>query len=135
MRSIILAGSMCMLSTLAWAQAPKVGDRMVVANVIVCDTKAQVLDLYAGTKTDGGKGIIPKYLEYNETRDKAGEPTCNMQAVVGAAIKSVQDLGISNGFSGNTVRGWLVEVEGDKGASGWVLYGEEIAPAASQMSI
>jgi hypothetical protein len=128
MRGILLTGAFCALSTAAWAEPPNVGDRMIAAKALICDTKDQVMDLYAAAKTDGGKGVVPKYLQYNGLIDKAGEPTCNMQPIIGSPVKSVEDLGVSRAYSGNSVHGWLIEITGADGASGWVLYGEAGPP-------
>jgi hypothetical protein len=122
MRRIVLAGILCTLSTAAWADPPNVGERMVASNAIICDTRDQVMDLYTASKQDDGKGIITKYHEYNALIDKAGEPTCNIQAVLGAPVKSVEDLGVSHG----SVHGWLVELQGAQGVTGWALYGEQV---------
>jgi hypothetical protein len=124
MRGFILTAAICALSTAALAD-PQVGHRLVAPSAIVCDTRDQVMDLFNGTKIDDGKGIIPKYLQYNEKKDDQGEPTCNLQPIVGPPIKSVQDLGDTKTYSGDVVHGWLIEIIGDGGKSGWVLYGEE----------
>jgi hypothetical protein len=131
MRGMILAAALCALSTAALAEPPAAGEKMMASNAIVCDTKQQVLDLYSGTKVDNGKGIIPIYLKYQQMKNKEGEPTCNMQPVVGPLIKSVQDLGESHGYNGNTVHGWLVELSGEGGVVGWALYGEETKEGVS----
>jgi|SRR5579883_1255775 hypothetical protein len=124
MRGILLAGALCALSTAALADPPKVGQRMIAQSVIVCDTRDQVKALYEAAKTAGGKGFAVKYRELNELVDKAGEPTCNVQPILGSAVKSVEDVGKAISASGRTVHGWLIEIAGAAGASGWVLYGE-----------
>jgi len=121
-RKLLLTGALLALSTAAWADPPNVGERMVARNAIICDTREQVMDLYAASKQDDGKAIIAKYREYNATIDKAGEPTCNIQAILGAPVKSVEDLGVSHG----SVHGWLVELLGSEGVTGWALYGEQV---------
>ncbi len=124
MRGILLAGALCALSTAALADPPKVGQRMIAQSVIVCDTRDQVKALYEAAKTEGGKGLAVKYRELNERVDKAGEPTCDIQPIMGSAVKTVEDAGKAVSASGRTVHGWLIEVVGAAGASGWVLYGE-----------
>jgi hypothetical protein len=135
MRGMILAGTFCVLSTIAFADPPKVGETMKAESSILCDTKQQVLDLYAGTKVDNGKGIVPIYLKYRQMIDKDGEPTCNMQPIVGPTVKSIEDLGESHGYIGNTVHGWLIEITGENGHAGWALYGEEIKAAEPKTDI
>ena len=124
MRGILLAGALCALSTAALADPPKVGQRMMAQNVIVCDTRAQVKALYDAAKIEGGKGFAVKYRELNELIDKAGEPTCNVQPIVGSAVRSVEDVGKAVSASGRTIHGWLVEIISGQGVSGWVLYGD-----------
>jgi hypothetical protein len=58
-----------------------------------------------------------------------------MQPVVGPIVKSVEDLGISNGYDGNKVHGWLVELVGEGGIGGFALYGEQTAPAKHEVEI
>jgi hypothetical protein len=128
MRGIILAGITCALPNAAWADPPQAGQLLITSSAMICDTKEQVMELYFATKTDGGKDIIPKYLEYNGLLDEAGEPTCNRQPVLGSPVKSVEDLGMSE-YSGNGVHGWLIEITGQDGASAWVLYGEDAKKA------
>ena len=125
MRGILLTGALCALSTAAWADPPQVGQRMMAEQVIVCDTKEQAMALYEAAKTDGGKGFAIKYRELNELVDKAGEPSCNAQPIMGSAVRSVEDVGKAVSASGRTVHGWLIEIVGNEGASGWVLYGEQ----------
>ena len=135
MRGMFLATAFCALSTAASAQPPAAGEKMMASNVIVCDTKDQVMDLYSGTKVDDGKGIVPIYHKYQAMKNEDGEPACNMQPVVGPLVKSIEDLGESQGYSGNMVHGWLIELSGDNGVVGWALYGEETQPAKPQVSI
>jgi len=117
-RGILLAGIACVISSAALADSPVAGQLFVASSAIVCDTKEQVAELYSATKSDGVKGILEKYREYNGVRDKAGEPICNMQPILGSPIKSVEDLGTSNGFSDyTTVHGWLVEITGTDSSS------------------
>ena len=123
MRKFLLTGALLALSTAAWAEPPGVGERMVASKAIICDTKEQVMDIYSASKQDDGKAIIAKYREYNATIDKAGEPTCNIQGIFGAPVKSVEDLGVSHEGS---VHGWLIELLGSQGATGWALYGEQV---------
>ena len=124
MRGILLAGALCALSTAAWADPPSIGDKMMADSAILCDAKEQVVDLYDAAKTHGGRGVAAKYQEYNRLIDKAGEPTCNVQPILGSPVRSVEDLGKAVGPSGRTVHGWLVEIAGPDGVTGWVLYGE-----------
>lgn len=124
MRGILLTGALCALSTAAWADPPDVGQKMMAERVFVCDTREQVKALYEAAKTDGGKSFAVKYRELNELLDKAGEPTCNVQAVTGSAVRSVEDVGKAVSPSGRTVHGWLIEIISSDGASGWVLYSE-----------
>jgi hypothetical protein len=135
MRGIFLATALYALSTAALAQPPAVGEQMRASVAIVCDTKEQVMDLYSGTKVDNGKGIAPVYLKYQQLKNKEGEPTCNMQPVLGPTVKSIEDLGDSHGYSGNTIHGWLVELAGENGVTGFALYGEETQPAKPEISI
>ena len=124
MRGILLAGALCALSTAALADPQRVGQRVMAQSIIVCDTREQVKALYDAAKNQGGKGFAVKYRELNELIDKAGEPTCTVQPINGSAVKSVEDVGKAVSASGRTVHGWLLEILGSNGASGWALYGE-----------
>ena len=126
MRGMILATALCALSTVAQAAPPTTGEKMLVSNAIVCDTKAQVLDLFNGSRQEEGKGIVPIYQKYKDTLNSQGEPTCNIQPVIGPLVKSVEDLGESHGANGDTIHGWLIELSGEAGVSGWALYGEHV---------
>jgi hypothetical protein len=135
MREKILTAMLCAVSTVAWADPPKVGEAMTAHSSILCDTKQQILDLYAGTKVDNGKGIGPIYLKYRQMIDKDGEPTCNLQPIMGPRVKSIEDLGPSRGYIGNNVHGWLIEIIGENGQSGWALYGEELDTTEPKIDI
>lgn len=135
MRGIILATAFCALSTASMAAPPTAGQRMLADRAIVCDTKDQVLDLFSGSKVDEGKGIVPIYQKYQQMKNREGEPTCNMQPVMGPLVKSVQDLGESHGANGDTIHGWLIELSGDSGITGWALYGELVEAAKSGVDI
>ena len=124
MRGILLAGAWCALSTAAWADPPQVGQRMMAEKVFVCDTHEQVKALYDAAKVDGGRGVAAKYSEYNALIDKDGEPTCNVQPVMGSSVRSVEDVGKAVSRDGHTVHGWLIEIVTAAGASCWILYGE-----------
>jgi hypothetical protein len=124
MRGILLTGALCALSTAAWADPPLVGQKMMIEQVFVCDTHEQVKALYDAAKADGGRGVAAKYHEYNELIDKAGEPTCNVQPVMGSSVRSVEDVGKAVSPGGHTVHGWLIEIVSADGSRGWVLYGE-----------
>lgn len=125
MRGILLTGALCALSTAAWANPPDVGQRMTAEQVFVCDTHEQVKALYDAAKADGGRGVAAKYREYNALIDKAGEPACNVQPVMGSSVRSVEDVGQAVSQGGHTVHGWLIEIVSSDGASGWVLYSEK----------
>lgn len=115
--ALIYAGS-------ARADTPVTGQPFSTPNGILCDEKSQIDDLIAGSKEDNGRGIIPRYKRWNETVDKAGEPTCMIQPIIQANVKSVEDIGETQGFDGSKVHGWIVEISGVDGAAGWLLYGE-----------
>ena len=110
MRGLLLATALFALSTTAFAGPPGVGDKMVARSAIICDTKEQALDVFAGSKVDGGKGIDPIYQKYRQMIDPDGEPTCNMQPVAGLVVRSVDDLGESHDAGGDVVHGWLIEI-------------------------
>src|SRR5579872_1784906 len=129
MRGIVLTTALCALSTVAYAEPFKVGDPIMAAKSIICDTKEQVMEIFAGSKVDEGRGIEPVYLKYRQMKNGQGEPVCALQAVAGPTVKSIDDLGETHGFAGNTVRGWLIEIAGLGGQTGWVLFGEETKAA------
>ena len=136
MRGIILTTTvLCTLSTTGFAAPPPAGQRMLATSAIVCDTKDQALELFSGSKTDDGKGILPIYDKYRRTINKDGEPACNMQPIAGPTVRSVEDLGPSHGSNGDSVHGWLIELSGENGAAGWALYGELVKSAEPGLDI
>jgi hypothetical protein len=135
MRGMILVTALCALSTMACAEPFKVGEPIVANKSIICDTKEQVMDIFSGSKVDGGRGIQPIYHKYRDMSNDKGEPVCAIQAVAGPVVKSIQDLGETHGFDGDTVHGWLVEVTGQAGQTGWVLFGELVKSAPPGLDI
>jgi hypothetical protein len=129
MRGMLLATALCALSIAAYAQPFQVGQPIMANKSIICDTKEQVLDIFSGSKVNEGKGIEAIFLKYRDLKNDQGEPACSMQAIAGPIVKSIQDLGQTHGYSGNTVHGWLYEVIGQHGQTGWVLFGEETSVA------
>jgi hypothetical protein len=123
---MFLAMALCGLSTAVIAQPPTIGERMLASKAIVCDAKEQVLDLFTGSKVDDGKGITAVYQKYRLMKNKNGEPTCNIEPVLGPMVKSIEDLGESYDGDGTAAHAWLIELAGENGAaSTWVLYGEK----------
>jgi hypothetical protein len=135
MREMILATALCALSTAAYAEPFKVGEPIVATKSIICDTKEQILDIFSGSKVDGGRGILPIYHKYRDMSNGKSEPAFAMQSVAGPVVKSIQDLGETNGYDGDTVHGWLVEVTGQAGQIGWVLFGELVKSAPPGLDI
>jgi hypothetical protein len=127
--------SLLLLPSAALASPPMVGGQAVVAAAIVCDTKEQIIELYQGTKVDDGKGIAPIYSKYRQMINKQGEPACNIQPLMGPVVKSVADLGVSNGYAGGVVHAWMVEIEGSNDASGWALYGEQLGGDTPEIKV
>lgn len=133
----ILAGLLMIALVLAlmWASnaraAPVVGQPFSTPNAILCDEKSQIEDLIAGSKEANGAGLIPRYLKWKATQDAAGEPTCNIQPLQNALVKSVEDIGETLSPSGEKLHGYVVEITGTDDVSGWVLFGVKEATPSS----
>lgn len=110
----------------ARAEEPVAGRPFSTPNGILCDERSQISEILEGAKVDNGKGIIPVFKKWNEILDKAGEPTCMIQPIIKAVVKSVEDIGESQGFDGTKVHGWVVEISGTDGETGYLLYGEAL---------
>jgi hypothetical protein len=110
----------------AHAETPQAGQPFSTPNGILCDERVQIDDLLAGAKEDDGKGIIPRYKKWNALIDKQGEPTCLIQPIINANVKSVEDIGETKGFDGAQVHGWVIEISGTDGETGFLLYGEVV---------
>lgn len=109
----------------AHAAVPSVGGTAMIPQAVLCDAKAQVVSLFEQSKkNDGGAAIMEAYNVLNKQKDEAGEPTCNLQSVMGVPVVSVDDLGSTFDFSGNPLHGWAVEVKNNKGGTAFILYGE-----------
>lgn len=140
LRKILLGGAM-VIGTIALVYAgsaraaPTVGQPFSTPNAILCDDKSQIEDLIAGSKEGNGAGLIPRYLKWKATQDAAGEPTCNIQPLQNAIVKSVEDIGETLSPSGEKLHGYVVEITGTDDVSGWVLFGvKEAAPSGNTKS-
>lgn len=120
----------------ARAATPVMGQPFSTPNAILCDEKSQIEDLIAGSKEANGAGLIPRYLKWKATQDPAGEPTCNIQPLQNVTVKSVEDIGDVLSPSGEKLHGYVVELSGTDGVSGWVLFGvKEATPSEAQKSL
>jgi hypothetical protein len=103
---------------------PIVGVPFSATALIVCDDKSQVQELFDGSKQDDGKGLIEVYNKWHDVVDAEHEPTCNLQPLAGAMIKSVEDVGVTQTPNAKYVHTWLIELGRRGGATDWALYGE-----------
>jgi hypothetical protein len=125
MRHLIPVSTAALLIFAGAAHAePVVGAPFFTTSSIICDDKSQVQELFDGSKKDNGKGLIEVYVKWHGVVDVRHEPTCNLQPLAGAIIKSVEDMGITQTPDEQTVRTWFVELGGTDGVTGWALYGE-----------
>lgn len=126
--ALVYAGS-------ARAATPVMGQPFSTPNAILCDEKSQIEDLVAGSKEANGAGLIPRYLKWKATQDSAGEPTCNIQPLQNATVKSIEDIGNMLSPSGEKLHGYVVEISGTDDVSGWVLFGvKEATPSEAPKS-
>lgn len=132
---MIAATGLLIYANSAKAAVPKMGEPFSTPNAILCDERSQIKDLIAGSKEDNGAGLIPRYLKWKGTQDAAGEPTCNIQPLQNANVKSVEDIGQTLSPSGEKLHGYVVEITGTDDVSGWVLFGvKEAAPSGEEKS-
>lgn len=115
----------------AHAEPPKAGGKLITDGSIVCDTKEQAMSLFKASKSGVKDEMVDLYNSLHDLKDDAGEPTCNLQPILGAIVASVEELGMTKNAIGQPTKAWLVELRGADDASGWALFGEVVPESKS----
>lgn len=125
MRHLTLVSLVGLLICADWAHAePIAGLPFSTPASIVCDDRSQIQELFEASRRDNGTGVVEVYNKWHGVIDARQEPTCNLQPLIRAMIKSVEDKGMTRTPDAQNVHAWFVELGGADGATGWALYGE-----------